>query len=92
MDEDREDDDMSLAFVEGQADVWAEQINLNAMIENVTSPMRLNPNVPKEVRESFAKRMREQMDALLRQAFMEGAFRAMTGFAVDEPSRPVRDA
>lgn len=73
--------DMSLAFIEGQADAWAERIGLNAMIENIACPMKLNRNVPDDVRESFTKRMKEQIDAMVRQAFIEGACNAMDGFA-----------
>ena len=73
--------DMSLAAIEAKADVWAEGINLNGMLENVISPMRLNRDAPDDVRESFIKRMREQMDAIVRQAFIEGVVNAMNGFA-----------
>ncbi len=75
------DADMSLAAIEGHADAWAERINLNAMIENIASPMQLNRGAPDDVRDAFAKRMKEQMDALIRQAFIEGAVNAMDGFA-----------
>jgi hypothetical protein len=51
----------------------AESVNLFGMIENIMSPMRLNPNAPADVRESFTKRMREQADAIIRQAYVEGA-------------------
>lgn len=82
-----EDADMSLAAIEGHADAWAERINLNAMIENATSPMRLSRRVPDNVRDAFAKQMREQIDAIVRQAFIEGAVNALDGFApVDESS------
>lgn len=75
-----EEADMSLAAIEGYADAWAERINLNAMIENVVNPMKLNRNVPDDVKVSFAKRMREQIDAIVRQAFIEGAVNALDGF------------
>ena len=82
-----EEADMSLAAIEGHADAWAARINLNAMIENATSPMRLTRRAPNDVREAFAKRMREQIDAIVRQAFIEGAVNALDGFApVDEGS------
>ena len=73
--------DMCLAGIEGHADAWAERINLNSMIENVASPMRLNRSAPAAVREAFSKRMKEQIDALIRQAYIEGAVDALSGFA-----------
>lgn len=76
--------DMSLAAIEGHADAWAERINLNAMIENALSPMRLTRNAPDAVRAQFTKRMKEQIDAIVRQAFIEGVVNAMDGFAPDE--------
>lgn len=79
--EDSAEADMSLAVIEGHADAWAERVNLNAMIENTTSPMRLTRTAPDHVREAFAKRMREQIDAIVRQAFIEGAVNALDGFA-----------
>lgn len=82
--EERAEADMCLAAIEGQADAWAARVNLNGMIENIASPMRLNRNAPDEVRESFTKRMKEQMDALMRQAFIEGALLAMGGFVVED--------
>lgn len=72
---------MSFDFIEGQADVWAEKVNLNAMIENAISPMRLNRNAPDDVRAAFTKRMKEQIDTIVRQAFAEGAIHALGGFA-----------
>ena len=73
--------DLSLAAIEGHADVWAARINLNAMIENVVSPMHLNRNAPDDVRKSFTKRMEQHIDALMRHAFIEGAVNAMEGFS-----------
>jgi hypothetical protein len=69
--------DMSLAKLDALADVWAEEVNLTAMIKNVVSPMRLNRNAPKEVREKFTARMEAQIDAIMRQAFIEGAVRVL---------------
>lgn len=75
-----EEADMSLAAIEGHADAWAELINLNAMIEHAVSPMRLSRKAPDDVRERFIKRMKEQIDAIVRQAFIEGAVNALDGF------------
>ena len=82
--EEKAEADMSLAFVEGQADVWAQRINLNSMIENIASPMRLNRNAPDDVKAKFAKRMKEQMDAIIRKAFIEGAVLAQDRFQMTE--------
>lgn len=76
--------DRALDHLEGRADLWSERVNLLAMIENVVSPMRLNRNVPDDVRESFRKRMIEQIDAIVRQAWVEGALEAIDGPPDDE--------
>ena len=73
--------DMCLSAIEGYADAWAKRINLNAMIENALSPMRLNQSVPNDVKAAFTKRMKEQVDAIVRQAFLEGAVNALDGFS-----------
>ena len=73
--------DMCLSVIEGYADAWAKRINLNAMIDNALSPVRLNQGVPNDVKAAFAKRMKEQVDAIVRQAFLEGAVNALDGFS-----------
>jgi hypothetical protein len=80
-------DDIPLDSIEARADAWAERINLNAMIENALSPTRLSTSVPADIRAQFNKRMKEQVDAIVRQAFIEGAVHALDGFVfVEEPS------
>lgn len=75
--------DQSLAIFDALADKWAAEIDLTAAIKNAVSPMRLNRNAPDDVRASFTHRMEVQIDAIARQAFIEGAYRAITG-AQDE--------
>lgn len=71
--------DHGLAILDAIADAWAAEVNLTAMIKNAVSPMRLNRNAPDDVRERFTARMEAQIDAIARQAFQEGAYRAITG-------------
>ena len=80
--------DRAIDFVEAQADLWAERVNLAAMIENATSPMRLNRNAPEDVRSHFHKRMREQIDAIVRQAFMEGWLHVVESLMTIKKHRP----
>lgn len=68
---------LALAILDGQADQWAEEVNLTSMIKNATSPMDLNRNAPQSVRERFRLRMEAQIDAIARQAFIEGAMRVL---------------
>lgn len=74
--EEQEKAHRALSALRRMADVWAVEVKLNEVIDNIVSPMRLNPNAPTDVREGFAKRMREQIDAFVLQAFIEGAYRA----------------
>jgi hypothetical protein len=60
--------------LEAMADQWSEKVNLNGMTENIVSPMKLSKSAPDDVREGFAKRMREQIDAIVRQAYAEGLY------------------
>jgi hypothetical protein len=71
--------DHGLAILDALADTWAAEVNLTAMIKNAVSPMRLNRGAPDDVRERFTARMEAQIDAIARQAFQEGAYRAITG-------------
>lgn len=66
----------AMSGLEGLADAWAAEVDLNAMLDNVVSPMQLDPNAPQSVRDDFTKRMKERADAIVRQAFMEGTYRA----------------
>lgn len=67
--------DRALTIFEARADEWAVEINLPSMVNNVVSPMRLNRSAPDDVRERFTHRMKEQIDAIVKQAFIEGAYR-----------------
>jgi hypothetical protein len=78
-DEARAGADHAMAILDGLTDKWAEEVNLTAMIKNAVSPMNLNSNAPADVRERFKERMEQQVYAIARQAFIEGAYRAITG-------------
>jgi hypothetical protein len=69
--------EMQMDVLEGLADAWAGEVNLCNMIENATSPMRLNKNAPADVRQKFHERMKAQVFAIAQQAFIEGAVRGV---------------
>lgn len=71
--------------LEAMADGWAAEINLPAMIENCVSVSRLNRNAPDDVRETFIGRQKAQIDAVIRQAYIEGAYRGyLAGKAIEK--------
>lgn len=74
-DEEAADADVSLTVLDALADRWAAEVNLTAMIKNAVSPMRLNRNAPDDVRQKFTARMEAQIDAIVRQAFIEAIIR-----------------
>ena len=58
--------------MEAKSDLWAERVNLNDLIKNIVNVGRLKDGTPTDVRESFIKRQRELIDALMRPAYLEG--------------------
>lgn len=71
--------DHGMAILDALADKWAAEVDLTSMIKNATSPMELNRNAPDDVRQKFRLRMEAQIDAIARQSFIEGSYRAITG-------------
>lgn len=71
--------DRAIDILDGLADKWAVDVDLHSMIVNLTSPMGLNSTSPPDVRERFRLRMEAGIDAIVRQAFVEGAYRMVTG-------------
>lgn len=82
--------DYSLAVLDGIADKWAEDINLTAMIKNATSPMNLNNAVPRDIKAKFKNRMEANIDAIVRQAFIEGACHALCGLQDERKAMKAR--
>lgn len=66
------DADGCLDFIEARADQWADEINLVEMVKALAHVGRLNPRAPTEIREKFIARQEAMIDALIRQAFIEG--------------------
>lgn len=61
---------------EAQADVWADEIDLVLIIKNIGVASRgLNDRMPADVREGFINRQEANIDALVRQAYLEGFMR-----------------
>ncbi len=69
----------AMSILDALADKWVEEVNLTAAIKNAASPMKLNRNAPDDVRASFTNQMEAQIYAIARQAFIEGAYRAICG-------------
>lgn len=53
------------------ADAWAAEIELPKLIKAVTCPMDLRPSAPADVKQRFRNRMEAQIDAIVRQAYVE---------------------
>lgn len=68
---------LQLDALDRMADAWADEVKLDEMVSNAASPMQLNPGAPADVRVKFKERMEKQMNAIARQAFVEGAHRAV---------------
>lgn len=59
--------------LEAQADIWADEINLVLIIKNIGAASRgLTDRMPPDVREGFINRQEANIDALARQAYLEG--------------------
>src|SRR5438128_1525490 len=72
--------DHALAILDALADKWVEEIRLVDSIKHISHVTRdLRQDAPKEVREHFIGRQEAQIYAIARQAFIEGAYRAITG-------------
>lgn len=63
--------------LEAESDLWAEGVNLMASIKRISHISRLAHTVPLKSREQMIARQEALLDALMRQAFIEGAFRAI---------------
>jgi len=62
--------------LEAQADIWADEISLVLIVKNLGALSRgLTDRMPKDVREGFINQQEAQIDALLRQAYLEGFYR-----------------
>lgn len=66
----------AMAGLEAQADIWADETNLVVMVKNCGKVARgLTDRMPKDVREGFIGRLEAQIDAIARQAYLEGFYR-----------------
>lgn len=62
--------------LEAQADIWADEIDLVLIIKNIGDASRkLTDRMPKDTREGFIGRQEANIDALVRQAYLEGFMR-----------------
>ena len=63
----------AMSGLEAQADIWADEIDLVLIIKNIGAASRgLNDRMPKDIREGFINRQEANIDALVRQAYLEG--------------------
>lgn len=59
-----------------QADIWADEIDLVVIIKSIGAASRaLTDRMPTDVREGFINRQEANVDALARQAYLEGFMR-----------------
>lgn len=68
--------DRAMDQLDALADAWAIEVELPQLIKAATSPMDLKPHAPADVRQRFRNRMEAQIDAIVRQAFLEAYMRA----------------
>ena len=69
--------DRSMDWIDAEADKWAAEVNLVAMIKNIASVTGLHTGVPQDAREKMAARAEQMIDALCRQAFLEAFIRCI---------------
>ena len=82
--------EIGIDVLDGLADKWAIDVDLTSMIKNATSPLNLNRSAPDHVREKFRARMEAQINAVVLQAFVEGALRGVD--LVNEDLKSMRAA
>jgi hypothetical protein len=70
--------DREMDILDAFADKWAQDCDLLGMIKNISHVINLNKNSPENIRQKFRLRMEAQIDAIIRLAFVEGAYRAIT--------------
>jgi phage terminase Nu1 subunit (DNA packaging protein) len=80
-------EERALSFIEGKADEWAAEVRLYEMIKNAMSVARLNASVPADVREQFIARAEAHVDAIVKQAWIEAAYRGFCEGVDAERSR-----
>lgn len=62
--------------LEAQADIWADEINLVVIVKQIGAASRgLTDRMPPDIREGFINRQEANVDALARQAYLEGFMR-----------------
>lgn len=62
--------------LEAQADIWADEIDLVLIIKTIGQASRsLTDRMPPKIREGFINRQEANIDALVRQAYLEGFMR-----------------
>ena len=75
--EDKRMAEAALDQMEAESDKWAIDVNLMASIDHIAHVSRLSQTVPIDQREGMIGRQKSLLDALMRQAFIEGGFRAL---------------
>lgn len=84
--------DSSLDWIDAEANKWAIECNIMEMAANVAEVARLSTGVPQNVRESFAKRAREQIHDLCLMSFTEAWIRCMDGYKYHRAAIAAKDA
>ena len=82
----------AMAGLEAQADIWADEIDLVLIVKNIGAASRgLTDRMPADIRDGFINRQEANIDALARQAYLEGFMRGGDSISFgpvrDEPRR-----
>lgn len=75
--DDQQRADMALDQIEAESDAWAIEVHLMPTIKRIAHVSRLAQTVPRATREKMISRQEALMDAMMRQAFIEGALRTL---------------
>lgn len=71
--------DRALDWIDAEADKWAVEVKLPEIIKNLSAVTTLTPRAPEKVREDFRNRLEQNIDALVRQTFLEAWLRCYDG-------------
>ncbi len=80
--------EVAIAQLEAESDLWAEQVNLKASIEHISHISRIAHHVPMAARVGMIKKQKSLLDDLMRQAFIEGAVRAVYVIKIHQAVKP----
>ena|SRR5687768_1431299 len=90
--EERADCELAMAELEAQADMWAVEIRLIDIIKIIGKcTHKISRDMPDDIRVGYINRLEAYIDALMRQAYMDGFYRGGTS-RKEYDDRNTRDA